>query len=1312
MADPPLSLLENSLKQQLIPIFANLSEEIIDICVRDPSNLSNLQLCIDDLLELRTYTRHLAKVTTNSSDSWRPDPVVVDSDDDGDLVSALLTAESDEVHITQQFPATRRLDTDCLVTGVDTSSKKKNSVKIREATFKCTSDEKIQTSFSSPRKVSLLDDVDFDNDLPRFSPLSKTKSKPPSIHKPSPVNDILSSGAKTCSSILNTGHTAVVQQWCQSPKQALFTSPNKCDARPASLIDDDSFNSTKNKSDDTVANNDQRCKSAGILSPAKLKLPSPQMKQKSDVLNSHKYRFNPDSFQPSSIPVIRSPIFNPDRNGTISQTGTSNSSHGMLPINNVPPVTTTCTSPQAMPKKIKFKKSLVLPGDQLPATTITAGESDRLQASSSNTGTQDYSTPSPVFHFKNQKESATTVNKMEKTGDIAPPVCGNIAQCRTLQIPHTFSTSDRHQSNTTKTLFTEGSQINGLLAAKPNLDMPQSQNTKEIQTTTNVSPGACNWLQTQRSTDDNEVHSKISQKTKPGTINCLHPQTSNSLQIPTSGSQGGTSNKWPSPLSTNSLSQSSTYNKHQAVSQRPLISTANGPLATNSSVGPSAGSKSPRVASTGNQPNYSSMPQSSHNASLTRPQSVLNKQETVLNYATTTEAPTTAPLLVTAKPSTTKMPSATTKMPSALDTLSSTIPQTSNKYIVASSSGSRKTTSDKKSPSSTALTEGNISDKSKTAHLASLARARRASKAVTVPNNVPPPVTVPNNIPTSVPKLIDQTSLPGHQRATTDVTNQKTDPRPVQARTDIQTGSVTNPGNAEKLHPSTEIPAPKSRTDCLIDDVLALFAEADPAYVRRMVETEILTQRPNHEIVNNLCNLLLENHTYPRAKPSATATSTEIISTQVIDDVDYYENYKKNERRANVYYGQTEKLLMHQFIWISAQSVQCVLRWYDGHYAPTHRVLSQVMKQRKDDIKKDKGDVQYHLKMQSLHSGATINITVSLNGKEHPFTVKMLKNWRRTSPPALVGLDPYLQSEIDFIKRKQLDEFEEADHQLALMLNETEYEESGQLIECGCCYGEVPFENMIQCYEGHLFCEDCLQRYAKEAVFGAGKADLKCMTEGCDASYPVAQLNKALPSNILSKYEDRVQEENLNLADLADLVRCPQCDFAAVLDPGYPVFQCANPACRKETCRHCQEPWADHIGKTCEQVEKKDEVKLRVQFEEKMTMAKIRTCVKCKAKFTKSEGCNKMTCRCGSKMCYICRKPNIDYNHFCQHVREPGKGCDKCNACFLWSTGEEDDKRAIEEIRKEAEEARKAQGYGDNKLIGAPDEPPKKKVRV
>jgi len=37
------------------------------------------------------------------------------------------------------------------------------------------------------------------------------------------------------------------------------------------------------------------------------------------------------------------------------------------------------------------------------------------------------------------------------------------------------------------------------------------------------------------------------------------------------------------------------------------------------------------------------------------------------------------------------------------------------------------------------------------------------------------------------------------------------------------------------------------------------------------------------------------------------------------------------------------------------------------------------------------------------------------------------------------------------------------------------------------------------------------------------------------------QLEKALPSEMLARYEDRVAEESLNLADLGDLVKYVYC---------------------------------------------------------------------------------------------------------------------------------------------------------------------------
>ena len=50
-------------------------------------------------------------------------------------------------------------------------------------------------------------------------------------------------------------------------------------------------------------------------------------------------------------------------------------------------------------------------------------------------------------------------------------------------------------------------------------------------------------------------------------------------------------------------------------------------------------------------------------------------------------------------------------------------------------------------------------------------------------------------------------------------------------------------------------------------------------------------------------------------------------------------------------------------------------------------------------------------------------------------------------------------------------EQEKKDHQLAEELNKKEYEETGQMIECGCCCSEYTFDDMAQCtsFGQHFF---------------------------------------------------------------------------------------------------------------------------------------------------------------------------------------------------------------------------------------------------
>ncbi|KAK3994902.1 putative E3 ubiquitin-protein ligase ARI4 [Cladorrhinum sp. PSN332] len=135
-------------------------------------------------------------------------------------------------------------------------------------------------------------------------------------------------------------------------------------------------------------------------------------------------------------------------------------------------------------------------------------------------------------------------------------------------------------------------------------------------------------------------------------------------------------------------------------------------------------------------------------------------------------------------------------------------------------------------------------------------------------------------------------------------------------------------------------------------------------------------------------------------------------------------------------------------------------------------------------------------------------------------------------------------------------------------------------------------------------------------------------------------------------------------------------------------FACQNPACAKQSCLACTKAWKDpHV---CNESAL---VSLRTQIEQAMSMAIKRVCPKCNTSFVKNQGCNKLTCPCGYKMCYVCRKdigardgPDAGYRHFCEHFRPGGDGrskCAECTKCSLWEA--EDTDKVLEQARREAE---------------------------
>jgi TRIAD3 protein (E3 ubiquitin-protein ligase RNF216) len=89
-------------------------------------------------------------------------------------------------------------------------------------------------------------------------------------------------------------------------------------------------------------------------------------------------------------------------------------------------------------------------------------------------------------------------------------------------------------------------------------------------------------------------------------------------------------------------------------------------------------------------------------------------------------------------------------------------------------------------------------------------------------------------------------------------------------------------------------------------------------------------------------------------------------------------------------------------------------------------------------------------------------------------------------------------------------------------------------------------------------------------------------------------------------------------AGLEGLEQCPFCPFATIMDVSKEenkVFNCLNPDCGQDSCRHCGE--RSHLPLKCDALEDDAGVRKRTYIENKMAEALIRKCYNCQRPFVK-----------------------------------------------------------------------------------------------
>ncbi|XP_063911095.1 E3 ubiquitin-protein ligase RNF216-like [Zophobas morio] len=411
--------------------------------------------------------------------------------------------------------------------------------------------------------------------------------------------------------------------------------------------------------------------------------------------------------------------------------------------------------------------------------------------------------------------------------------------------------------------------------------------------------------------------------------------------------------------------------------------------------------------------------------------------------------------------------------------------------------------------------------------------------------------------------------------------------------------------------PNTDASRDKDPID-VWEHLKQMLPNADPNYLRN--QARVLVNRPPGELAQFIENAI-EKNDYP--------TMQDYLMTQeLLEEFDLYiakfnvtAYLKEVATPLETYLDPKRKALLSDES--DPDDIEFALNFLQNHF----------LYQRRKEIEK----VFLHFDRNLLKTCNKLKTWPK--AFRHPRQAGKWKECKNTELLKEISFFKHEKAIRQFIKQKD----EKYKHALE------EARRHGLLQTCACCYDDelIP-EECHFCKKGCTFCKNCVKTGA-EYVIGREETRFPCLAE-CSSEFDYSTLQMVLDSKTLEGVWHRKQIEEITNADIDGLETCPFCYYRMIPNEGDKVFKCQNVDCMVESCRQCRHK--SHIPLRCNEIEFDEDVRMRTFIENKMTESLLRHCWKCSKQFYKDSGCNKMTCHCGAKMCYICGAAINDYSHF------------------------------------------------------------------